>query len=474
MVKGAALLTISTIAFAIAGYITNIWLGRTLGPEMYGLYGLVISVWTFVNLILISGVPSALTKHISASEKETDSIFASVFKIHIYTVTIVTILYFLVAPMLAIIFKDQRLVLYFRLSALIVPFYSLHSLYVSYYNGLRNFVKQAFVSTVYPISKIIFVIGFAKMFGLAGAIVGFVAAPLFTLIFSFKRPKSNVPKFPFRKIISFSLPAIGFIFFFILIQSIDLYSIKILLLKSESVGYYTAVQNVSSLPLHVMGSLVVVLFPSISKLNKKNNNKNSQKSSRVISTVLRFSILTLLPFSFLISATSTSLVKLIYSSAYEPAGGALSILIFAYSLLTIYSVFANSLNGAGRPNESMFVGLVSLVSSIIFCYLLIPKYGISGAAAATTISALIAVVISGFLVVKRFGISLPLKSFFNILFAALVVYLISSCLEVTGLAIIVLYFAMAIIYLGILFLLKEFTQDDLDLVKLVLPKWKIN
>ena len=49
--KGLIYLTISSGMFVVAGYIVNLWLGRYLGPVNYGIYGVVISLMTMVNII---------------------------------------------------------------------------------------------------------------------------------------------------------------------------------------------------------------------------------------------------------------------------------------------------------------------------------------------------------------------------------------------------------------------------------------
>src|SRR5262249_32395015 len=54
--RGTLFLTISSFFFMVSGYLVNIWLGKTLGPKVYGLYGIIITLMTIVNITQTSGL----------------------------------------------------------------------------------------------------------------------------------------------------------------------------------------------------------------------------------------------------------------------------------------------------------------------------------------------------------------------------------------------------------------------------------
>src|SRR3989344_1330753 len=58
-------LTISEIIFNAAGYVIHSALGRILGPEDYGRYGLVVTLTTMVIMLIGNGIPTAMSKYIS-------------------------------------------------------------------------------------------------------------------------------------------------------------------------------------------------------------------------------------------------------------------------------------------------------------------------------------------------------------------------------------------------------------------------
>ncbi|MDP3941937.1 MAG: oligosaccharide flippase family protein, partial [bacterium] len=158
--KGTIFLTLSSLIFITSGYIINIFLGRYLGPELYGSYGVLISIITVLNILQTSGFTQAASKYIAEDEKKADSIIASTFRIQIVFTSILAILLFLLSDPIAKALNDRSLSLYIKLSVFILPFYSFYSLLVDYYNGMHYFKKQAILNSIYSISKAILVIFF--------------------------------------------------------------------------------------------------------------------------------------------------------------------------------------------------------------------------------------------------------------------------------------------------------------------------
>jgi O-antigen/teichoic acid export membrane protein len=82
--RGAAWITLSGIVFMLSGYAINIFLGRRLGPELYGIYGVLVSIMNSMNVMQITGIPQSVSKFTSENENEADSILASGLHIQLY------------------------------------------------------------------------------------------------------------------------------------------------------------------------------------------------------------------------------------------------------------------------------------------------------------------------------------------------------------------------------------------------------
>ena len=63
MARGAALVTAASALFVASGYAVNVWLGRLLGPEDYGRFGVVLALITMLNVLQNSSVPQAVARY---------------------------------------------------------------------------------------------------------------------------------------------------------------------------------------------------------------------------------------------------------------------------------------------------------------------------------------------------------------------------------------------------------------------------
>jgi stage V sporulation protein B len=69
----------------------------------------------------------------------------------------------------------------------------------------------------------------------------------------------------------------------------------------------------------------------------------------------------------------------------------------------LFSLFTTVINGIGQPRVSMFMSLIVLLIDIILNQLLIPLYGVVGAAMATCVSCLLGLVISFLYVYRKYN-----------------------------------------------------------------------
>lgn len=162
----------------------------------------------------------------------------------------------------------------------------------------------------------------------------------------------------------------------------------------EEVGVYTIGMQLSSILAILIGPIQNSLFPKFLELYRNDYQKyyNFYKLTNTIIT----------QFYLIITLISIIVVKYtfkyVYSSQYDGA-------ILIYSILT-FSVFIKA-NGSLQTShmtiknitkKSFYKTLVSLILNIILNILLIPKYGINGAAIATLITQFIALFLIDFFI----------------------------------------------------------------------------
>lgn len=464
LAKGTLYLTISSLIFMISGYVINIWLGRQLGPEAYGVYGIIIALVTAINLTQTAGLPTAVAKYVAGNIDQAESIYKTGLILQTITTISLSFLLLCFSGVIASLLQDPALTPYLQVASLIFPLYGLFALVTGYYNGLHLFKKQALLHIIYSLLKIVFIIMLTILFHLYGVIIGFIASTACTLLAGLHIPKTTLT-FPYKKLITFSLPLIGIAIFSNLLQSIDLFFVKALMKSHEAPGLYTAGQNISRIPFFALNALSVVLLPSISKSISK---KNKKATKQLVRKALRIALLLCVPLVFFMSATSMQLIDLIYSSQYLPAAQSLSILLLGIGFLTIFTLVSNILSGAGNPRTPLVISLIGNIVTASLCLLLIPFLGLNGAALATTCGSFLAMILAVIMLYIKWQTGIPFKSSFKIFSAAFIAWLMTQLFIIPVLLLPLFYLFLFALYFGLLFLMKEIQQEDIMLVKAII------
>ena len=177
----------------------------------------------------------------------------------------------------------------------------------------------------------------------------------------------------------------------------------------------------------------------------------------------------LLPVMLLISATSTDLLTLVYSSRYVDAAEPLSILAFGLGVLSVYLVLAHILKGSGRPGVVLGMAVLLVGTDIGLNILLIPRYGLEGAAWATTITGFLGMCAAAIYVLWRFGALVNARALGKILLAAGVIYAIALQVSVSPPWLPLIYIGLLALYGGTLWLIKGLGRDDLETFRRIVP-----
>ena len=75
--SGAILLASAQAVLLGMGYVTHILIGKLGGPALYGVYGVVLSFMTILNMIMTLGIPVAVSKEVAQDEENSGGILTS-------------------------------------------------------------------------------------------------------------------------------------------------------------------------------------------------------------------------------------------------------------------------------------------------------------------------------------------------------------------------------------------------------------
>lgn len=480
--RALAWLTASEIVYNASGYVIHAALGRTLGPEGYGRYGLVVTITTMIIILIGNGIPTAMSKYLSEIFESEPSRIRGIRKKTVLLQSglmgAVTLAFFLSAPFVAGLLGDPSLSPLFRLSSLIIPAFAAASFYFYYYTGLHFFRLQAALKTLRAFARMGFIVGFALLFGVEGAVSGYIAAPLLVFLVAWvadlvgtKRyfpdtRSADSPDFPTKKLLSYAWPLTLFLLFYELVSTVDLYLIKAMLGSDRLTGLYNAAITVGRIPYYLFYALTIILLPAISKSVA---DRSEEETRRLVGKSMRLLALILFPAVTLLSTYSTQALSLFYGRGYEDAGATMSVFAVGVGFLTVFYVLAFALNGAGLVKVPMTLSGIGLLFSLVLNIILIPRYGIEGAAVATTVASFVLMIAMLVSVERHFAARLSGRLWLISAVSAAGIVALSFCLPDGRYSFILSGALLFALYFVPLRLSGELADEDLAPIRRLLP-----
>ncbi len=471
--RGVVFLSISKAYFMFSGFAIYFGLPRIMGDELFGLYAVVTAIVAPLNAVLVAGTIQAVSKFVSQERRYAEAVKRTAIRLQLFVGGLIFLVYFLLAPYIAGFENDPGLTRYLRLSSLIVLCYAFYAVYMGYVNGLTRFGKQACLDMGFSTLKLLLVLGLAWLgFRAVGAIGGFSMAALLILIIAIfvagSRPLEG--HIGMGKIFHFEF----FIMLFTLIINLLLIT-DLLLLKALSpinlsyiyAAYYAAAQKLAFIPYMAINAVVLVIFPLISRLT---HIEEKEKTRDYIKEALRYSMLITLLIAVLFSSSSAETIRLLFPQGYEAGAGVLSLLIFGIVFFSLLLISATIISGSGKPLHSVIIGFGTWMLNFYLNCKLIPEFSMLGAATATTTSMFVGLCVAWIYLRLRFGACLPIFSALRITAAAGFIYLLSIFVPATGLYLIGKFVVLGVVYILVLFGLRELGSDDLRRIKVVVSR----
>lgn len=473
---------VSEILYNLSSYVVHSGMGRILGPANYGRYGVVITLTTMIIILIGNGIPTAMAKYLSEVFEKKPGLVPVIKKQAATAQTIligaVTVIFFLLSPVIAYILGDPSLTRLFQISTLVIPAFALASFYFSYYTGVHKFNVQAMLKTTRSVARVVFILGLAwllKSRGLAleGAIVGYILVPLSVFFeanlydtFRKHKPEGN---FDWHKLVKYAWPVTFFMIAYEFLITIDLYMVKGILRDDFLTGIYNAAITVGRIPYYLFYALTIILLPTVSKATSSNNKEETEK---LVSQSLRLMVMFLVPLCILMSIYAGPIIHIFYSQRFAQAAPPMSIFVYGVGFLTIFYVLTFVLNGAGKVKIPMIISFVGLVVNIIATYFLIKKYALFGAVVGTSITSFVVMVCILIYTYNFFGYLFKFISLLKILFASALMYATSLLFPRDSLLFPIWSLILLAFYIFLLYILREFGPFEIELAKSMILKKK--
>lgn len=442
---------------------------RLLSPADFGIQDIILTTVFIITLFLILGLDSGVMLYYYESKDEDKTTLVSTYLLFEIGVSVpVVIIIWLFAPVLSDwIFNDKSLADYLRLGVASIPFSLIVGAILSTLRltfQTRKFVVLTTFGVLLQITgAIVFVIVF-KM-GVKGILISILISNAvqsvlgfyltyrnYRLIFSFNWLKKllvvGVPLIP----LALSMWIMNYSNRFFLVEYSDM----------ESVGLLSIVNRVASIMLLFLSAFSSAWGPYAYSIAP-----DVELAKATYRKVLTYFILGSMIAAMMLSLFSKEIIILLATSAYKEG----SSMVFLYSLSSICWValyIVGMGTGIAKKNyHNTIAVIIGALLNTLFNYLLIPTYGVLGAAYASLIGNLIALIYMFYAGQYYFRVSYEFRKILIVIFITILAVIAGNLIDqqnVGWTAWIIIY--KFVILLVVISLLIVFRIIDLQLVKL--------
>jgi len=491
---------ISGLIAKFGGMIFTIFiLARLLGPELFGIYALALSIIAIFLTFIDLGISSAATRYISEAIGRDDKKMArSYFKYFLklkFTIAILIIVVILaLARPLALDFYKQPLLFYpIVFSAFYLFVSSISSMPQTFFYALKDLRKIPKVQILEQSTKILLSLAAIYLvtyeFEVSGIFVAMAVSGIFVFLYSSLIIVKKDPKLIFGKKIEIEKPRVLKYTGFMALSSMSLVffaAVDTLMLgkfvEPSYLGYYRAALGLV-LSVGAILSARTILMPVFTQISKKRLQRGFEK-------VTRFNLIISIPSSVGLILISKQLIPLLYGSDYSHASSVLYILASLVVVATLIAGYKPLFSAREKPEVLAKATIYALSLNIILNYILIksllvygPIYAILGAGFATLISRIYLLTIFYFKGKKELDIS-PFKNksiFLKPIFASIIMipfilsikYLASYLTSASIVLVLLQVIIGASTYIATMYLIKGITEEDFKLVRYIpMPKFR--
>ena len=488
--KGVRSLTAQNIGTSILALVFVSALVRYLPGSQYGVYSAISIVVSIAAAFATFGLQDAATRFVSIPGAQRSQAASAVRKI-----IFLSVISSAVVSLFVVVFS-QSISLFFTKSASFVPDFELgavwlfsNSIALIFQGVVQGLKKYSLLAKILFVSRAVMVAltiaGLAEHANLFISIYSWIVYGALVTAWAFKVANKELREatssdraagqvlvtqgFGYASIFRYTFPLGLAGILIVATQNSDL-AVVGGYLNPFSLGVYNSVITISSfLSFVLLTPLITAIFPEASS-----SSTNSLQISNGLRLAFRFIFLGVLPASFFVAATSPQLL-LVLSGQPSYLAGSISLELIAafYSLLVVQTVVYSVLQAIGRTFHVLLITLTATVAEICGSIMLVPDFGLFGAALARVLGALFGAVVSIYLarglLVKRENQGFYWKAAFSALFPFSIILYFSNFVSPATVTLVPYSLIWGALFLFCIRAFKLLNNEDRVLLSHILP-----
>lgn len=399
MTRGVGFIMISRCADGVVSVIFSILIARMLTPDSYGLLSTTMGIAGLVTLVFTLGTSYSVTKFISShlaagdGDKIRTTISATLSLQFVLAIISGIVCFFISEPLAKNVFCKPELLFPLRIVSVFIVISALSNWILALFQGFHRMEFIAAADVVGIIARLIIAVALVwKGYGVAGAVIGFIIGSAVTAAVGTLLSVSSIyPAIPkrqnktrispeIRDSLKYGIPMMTSAAIVLLYEVFSIFMLTAFRTINE-VSWYTIAFGIINMIMIIPVAMGTSLLPITSGLHAK---KDMSGISVVYRTTLKLLTYATNFVVFVFIATAAPLILIMFGESYLPAVIPFLILA-AIGFIRPASILSESVSaGMGMPMINTKANLVTACLVIIFNIMLVPTFGIIGAAVATS------------------------------------------------------------------------------------------
>lgn len=415
--KGSVITFIAKMVAVSFGLLSNIIIAKYYGAEVMGTVALIASFLTIAGLFTTVGLSTSLLRLIPEqvtknSLLEAKYIFLKSVKIIFIIGAVVSLILWFNIPLIASeIYNDDSLKQWLYITTLLIVIANLSGINLTVIRALRRIELFAFLQMVQPVINTSFLALLAFCFydpnnpiyvyfisvGTGFAISLFFVARLFSGR-NFKGKSDIQSEYGSIDLIKISWPMFLTSAMWVMIGQTDVVMLGAMA-ETKDVGVYSIVMKLGMIVSFILASINMVLGPKFAELYYSDDMKGltivAKKSSRLI-------FYCSVPLLFLLIVFGKSILSF-FDEEFVAGYPALVFIVLGQFINSICGSVGHFMNMTGNQKIFSKIVMSGALLNVVLNMLLIPRYGIEGAALSSFSSACLWNIVTLLYIKRKFG-----------------------------------------------------------------------
>ncbi|MDO8460022.1 MAG: flippase [Nanoarchaeota archaeon] len=483
LVKTSVIVFIGVALSKILAYAYRIIIARYYGAETYGLFSLALMVIGLVGTVATLGLTQGVLRYapLYRAKKKAQAIkYLHRFSVSILLFTSIIsggLLYLFSEYISITFFHNPTLIIYLKIFSFLIPISAISNLYLSF---LRAYEQISWYSFIFNVAQnvakvlVLVILVLIGVGGIATVYSQFIATTVVLIIayvacryslseifgkYSLKNKKAVI-----TEVFSYSYPIILVSIISTMFYWVDSFTLGYFL-DAKAVGIYNAAVPIALLFYFVPELFMQLFLPLITREYGKKNLPLIKELSKQVG---KWIFVVNLPLFILIMAFPGAIINIFFGSEYLVAQNALRFLALGSFISSIFTISQNTLSMAGKSKAILIATIFTSIINLSLNILLIPKYGLTGAAIATAVSFIILSLIFFIQSYHYLSVAPFRKKMVNITLSALIslafLLLVKSLISITIFSMIILSLMFLLIYIGLLFITRSLDKYDKNII----------